>query len=90
MQTNASDLPITPELLGLSDIKIDNIRTTSDGSIHIKVSSTKQEVLCRICRCPTSPHGVGRPFVYAICHYWVVKFIINYPVASRRGISKPT
>ena len=31
---------ITPELLGITDVVITNMRVASDGSIHIEVKST--------------------------------------------------
>ena len=57
MEKNTTELTITPELLGLSDIQIDNVRTDKNGNIHVKVSSTKKEVTCHNCGRVTSPHG---------------------------------
>ena len=51
---------LTPELLGISDVVIKEIRESQDGSIYITVSSTKTEILCRYCQQPAEPHGHGR------------------------------
>ena len=61
MENLGADLNITPKLLGLQDIKIDEITITSSGDIHIKVSSTQKSVLCRQCQSPTNAYGRGRP-----------------------------
>ena len=50
MEKSCSGLDITPELLGLKDIKIDKITLARDNSIHIKVSSIKKQRLCRTSR----------------------------------------
>ena len=53
MSKKPLDLNLTPELLGLDNIKIDNIYLSNDGTIHINVSSTQLTVLCRQCHSPT-------------------------------------
>lgn len=56
----ANHLNLTPALLGLTDITITEVTEARDGSIHIAVSSTKTETLCRHCKLPTEPYGHGR------------------------------
>ena len=60
MEKSCSGLDITPELLGLKDIKIDKITLARDNSIHIKVSSIKKQTACHKCGGPTHVHGRGR------------------------------
>ena len=59
MKKTGFDFHITPELLGLDNIKINNVSTVSDGSIHIQVSSTPKELPCQHCQQPTAPNGSG-------------------------------
>lgn len=54
-------LSITPELLGLSEIKVTGVRfNASSTEIIITVVSTRHSVLCRDCKMPTKGHGSGR------------------------------
>jgi len=53
-------LQLTPELLGLSDITITDIRETRDGSICVTVKSMQTETLCRHCKSPAELYGYGR------------------------------
>lgn len=84
MSNSSSALNITPELLGLSDIKIDNVRTASDGSIHIKVSSIKSEILCRQCQAPTRGYGKGRPL--CMQHLPLLGHEVYIEITPSRGI----
>ena len=60
MSNATPELHITPELLGLKNIKIDSVKQNRNGTIHIKVSSTQTEILCHRCHSPTQPYGKGR------------------------------
>jgi len=52
---------ITAELLGLSDVKVLDVRTDlSAREITITVKSTREHILCRQCGKPTKSHGLGR------------------------------
>jgi transposase len=60
--TESESLKITAELLGLSDVKVIDIRVErSARKITIKVKSTQEVILCRECGKPTQGHGLGRP-----------------------------
>lgn len=59
--TAPDSLSITPELLGLSDIKVVGVRFNSSSTeIIITAVSTRDSVLCRDCNMPTKGHGSGR------------------------------
>ena len=54
-------MTIPAEVLGLSDVEIESVTTDLRAiKITIRVSSTKDEILCRECNQPTNPHGRGR------------------------------
>lgn len=86
MGKNGLDFHITPELLGLDNIKLEGIHTENYGSIHIKVSSTKTEILCRKCKNPTEPHGLGRPLT--LRHLWLFGREVYIEITPQRGICK--
>lgn len=50
---------IPPELLGLSEIEVISVKLTREGSLHIFVKSTREEILYKKCHGPTTPHGNG-------------------------------
>ena len=55
-------LPISADILGLSDVIVENVKIDlAARKITIQVRSTKEEILCRICHKPTKPYGRGRP-----------------------------
>jgi transposase len=59
--SHSNSLNITADLLGLSDIKVVDVRTNlSAREITISVESTRKHILCRQCGESTKPHGVGR------------------------------
>lgn len=59
--TAPDSLSITPELLGLSDIKVTGVRfNLPSNEIIISVISTLNSVRCRVCKKPTNGHGSGR------------------------------
>ena len=61
--TNKSkqSINIPAEVLGLSDVEIEGVTTDLRArQITIRVSSRKDEILCRECNQPTNPHGRGR------------------------------
>jgi hypothetical protein len=48
-------LPISADILGLSDVIVENVKIDlSARKITIQVRSTKEEILCRICHKPTN------------------------------------
>ncbi len=51
---------LPPELLGLSEIEVISVKLTREGSLHILVKSIREEILCKKCNGPTTPHGSGR------------------------------
>ena len=54
-------LQLSPELLGLSDIKILEVTPKlSEREIIIRVESTRERVKCRHCGNPTVKYGQGR------------------------------
>lgn len=59
--TPSGSLHITAELLGLSEVKVLDVRTNlSAREITITVESTRKHILCRQCGEPTKSHGLGR------------------------------
>lgn len=60
MSTTASVLPITAELLGLSDVEVINIALATDDTFTITVISTLKDIYCHQCRKVTQPYGKGR------------------------------
>lgn len=60
MSEMSKPLNLTPELLGLSNIIIMEVKEARDGSIHVMVKSNQSETLCRHCKSPTEPYGYGR------------------------------
>ena len=58
--SRSDSLNITAELLGLTDVKGNDVRTNlSAREITISVESTRKHILCRQCSEPTKPHGMG-------------------------------
>ncbi len=53
-------LNLTPELLGLSDVKVISVNA-GNREVIIEVKSTRENVACRECGKPTHGHGSGRP-----------------------------
>ena len=59
--TQPASLNITAELLGLSDIKVVDVRADlSNREIIIAVESMRESVPCRMCGKSTKGHGLGR------------------------------
>jgi len=59
--THSASLNITAELLGLSDVKVVDVRMNlSAREIIIIVKSTRESILCRECGKSTQSHGLGR------------------------------
>jgi len=51
-------LPISADILGLSDVVVEDIKIDlAARKIHIFVKSTKEEILCRQCGRPTHSHA---------------------------------
>jgi transposase len=53
-------LPLTTEILGLSDVEIIKIELDRENQFIITVESTKKEIPCHQCGQPTEPYGKGR------------------------------
>lgn len=53
-------LPILEEALGLPNVKIEEVKTDREGNFIIRVKSTKEETICRICGKPTESYGKGQ------------------------------
>lgn len=78
-------LNLTPELLGLSDIKVINVRTSATGrEIIIEVKSTKEILPCRECGIPTKGHGLDRPL--RLRHLSILGKETYIEIRPRRGI----
>ncbi|AQS39808.1 transposase family protein [Shewanella psychrophila] len=59
--SRSDSLNITAELLGLSDVKVNDVRTNlSAREITISVERTRKNIPCRQCGEPTKPHDMGR------------------------------
>jgi len=60
MENLPQSLPITAELLGLTDIEITAIKHSSNNEIIIEAMSTKKEILCHKCGKQCNIHGKGQ------------------------------
>lgn len=81
--TNQS-LPISAEVLGLSDVVVEDIKIDlAARKIRIRVKSTKEEILCRQCGRPTKPHGLGRPLT--LRHLPILGKETYIEITPRRG-----
>jgi len=60
MENLSQQLTISAELLGLSEIKIDDVIINKRNEMIIRVSSIKNGTECHRCGGPTDPHGQGR------------------------------
>lgn len=74
------------ELLGLSELEIISVKLTRAGSIHILVKSTREEILCKKCHGPTTPHGNGHQL--KLRHLPMFGREVYIEIQSRRGICK--
>jgi transposase len=72
--------------LGLDNIKVNGVYDEEDGSIHVDVSSTQTEILCRECHKPTEPHGFGRPLI--LRHVSLLLHKVYVEITPPRGICK--
>ena len=79
-------LQLTPELLGLSDVIITDIREARDGSIKVTVKSTQNKTLCRICQSPTELYGHGRTLT--LRHLSILGREVYIIIVPPRGICK--
>lgn len=81
--TNKS-LPISAEILGLSDVIVEDVKIDlAARKIIIYVRSTKEEILCRQCNRPTTPHGSGRPL--QLRHLPILGKETTIEITPRRG-----
>ena len=83
---NKSEKSITipAEVLGLSDVEIESVTTDLRArKITIRVVSTKNEILCRGCNQPTSPHGSGR--LLRLRHLPILGKETTIEIIPRRG-----
>ena len=77
-------LPISAEILGLSDVTVENVKIDlAVRRITIQVRSTKEEIPCRICHNPTKPHGTGRPL--QLRHLSILGKETTIEISPRRG-----
>jgi transposase len=79
-------LNLTPALLGLSEVEIISVREARNGSLRIKVKSTRTQTLCKKCRKPTTPHGNGRKL--ELRHLPMFGHEVYIEITSPRGICK--
>ena len=80
-------LNITAELLGISGVKVIDVKTNvQKNEIIIRVRSTKKELPCRKCGEPTKKHGVGR--LIRLRHLSMFGRDTIIEIAPRRGICK--
>jgi len=85
LSPSKNSLNLTPELLGLSEIKVVNVRTSATGrEIIIEVKSTKEILPCRECSKPTKGHGLGRPL--RLRHLSILGKETYIEITPRRGI----
>jgi len=84
MPNSTPAFTITPELLGLKDIKVDHVEQTRDGAIHITVSSTKTQTLCHKCQTPTRPYGKGRKL--CLHHLPILGHEVYIEITPPRGV----
>ena len=61
MDISSQQLFIPTELLGLSDVKVIEVKVNAENEIIIKVKSTKEEINCHKCGGKTNPYGNGVP-----------------------------
>lgn len=77
-------LPISADILGLSDVAVEDIKIDlAARKIHIFVKSTKEEILCRQCGRPTHSHGMGRPL--KLRHLPILGKETTIEITPRRG-----
>ena len=84
--TNKSkqSINIPAEVLGLSDVEIESVTTDLRArQITIRVSSIKDEILCRECNQPTNPHGRGR--LLRLRHLPILGKETTIEIIPRRG-----
>ena len=86
MDKITSQLTLTPELLGISDVIITDIREARDGSIIVSVKSNKSEILCHKCHSPTKPYGYGRQLT--LRHLSTFGRQVYIKITPPRGICK--
>lgn len=85
MNKNNSTITLPVEILGLSNIEIESVKTDAkENEIVIRVISTRQEIPCRICKRPTKPHGRGREL--KLRHLPVFGMRTYIVITPRRGI----
>jgi len=60
MEKSTVEIVLTPELLGLSDIEIQEVKLTRDNRVVIRVKSTRDKTECHQCGGPTNLYGYGR------------------------------
>lgn len=86
MNKIANQLNLTPELLGISDVVITDVKQAKDGSIHIAVKSTKTEILCHNCKTPMEPYGYGSALT--LRHLPILGREVYIEITPPRGICK--
>lgn len=85
MENMANQLTLTPELLGLTDIEITEVKLTRDNEITVRVNSTDKKVPCHQCGKLTSPYKTsGR--VVRLQHLSILGRKTFIEIIPRRGI----
>lgn len=74
------------ELLGLSEIEVISVKLTREGSFVVFVKSTRQEILCKKCHEPTTPHGNGHRL--KLRHLPILGREVYIEIQLPRGICK--
>lgn len=86
MSKKPLDLNLTPELLGLENIRIDNVYQSDTGAIHVCVSSIESIILCRQCNTATSPYGKGRSL--SLRHLPILGREVYIEITPSKGLCK--
>ncbi|GAG76432.1 unnamed protein product, partial [marine sediment metagenome] len=76
----------SPELLGLTDVVIEEVHEARDGSIVVTVKSNRSTTLCRECQQPTELYGRGRTLT--LRHLPIFGRKVYIKITPLRGICK--
>ena len=80
---NKLDMVLPVELLGLSDIKINEIYLRNKRELVIKVESIKDETICRNCGKICKPHGYDRAM--ELRHLPILGYKTYIQITPKRG-----
>lgn len=82
LNSQKDSLNLTPELLGLSDVKVTSVNA-GNREVIIEVKSTRESIACRECGKPTHGHGLGR--VLRLRHLPILGKETYIKITPRRG-----